>query len=172
MLTPSSKTPFIWQYKCASFDEIEVSDRLNLKRLKGVVVVFESALHLALEVPQQAADKTVPPVHLVQARQGVGNARFEAPKEECAKSLDPFCIGRLAIVVSQVRVRVRVHACAGCGSKFNQLLCTDKVSVKSIKERIDLYVTEFGQSRNSLRKYCNTYTVHILVNANKLGSHP
>lgn len=130
------------------FDEREARYRLNWNRLKGVVVVFESALQLALEVPQQAADKTVPLVDLVQARQGVGNARFKATKEEFPKSLYTLCISRLLdrldITVSRVHVRVRV--CARCDSKFDQLLRTDKVSVKSLEEGIDLYVTESSQS--------------------------
>lgn len=50
------------------FDEREACYRLNWKRLTGVMVVFESAFQLALKVPQQAADKTVPLVDLVQAR--------------------------------------------------------------------------------------------------------
>ena len=46
-------------------DEREVYYRLDLKQLKGVMVVFEPAFQFAFEVPQQATDKTVPLVDLV-----------------------------------------------------------------------------------------------------------
>jgi len=78
-------------------DEREAYYRLSLKQLKAVMVVFESAFQFAFEVPQQATDKTVPLVDLVQACQGVGNARFEATKEEFAKGLDALYISRLLV---------------------------------------------------------------------------
>lgn len=110
------------------------------------MVIFESAFQFAFEVPQQATDKTVPPVDLVQARQGVRNARFEATKEEFAKGLDTLSISRLLVRLNITVSRVRVRACARCDGKFDQFLRTDKVPVKPIEERVNLYVTELGQS--------------------------